>query len=267
MTLTADHELASSRTTPDDGLDLLDDVELLAAVTPQNRTAVSARLLERASRETDPHERKRLQDEVVVLHIGLARAIAARYRGRGIADEDLSQAASIALLKAARNFDPAIGVEFLSYAVVTMKGEVKRQFRDFGWMVRPPRPIQKLQADVSRAQGELTHLLGHSPKVKEVAVHLGVPEEDVVEALRSSAFARSETFLQLAWVVGAAFGVLLPSNHGGAIGFWVAGVIVSAVAAVVVLRYRVINLIAPTRERKGYPGGGAQREPGAPEKA
>ena len=74
-------------------------------------------------------------------------------------------------------------MEFLSYAVVTMKGEVKRQFRDFGWMVRPPRPIQKLQADVSRAEGDLTHVLGRSPKVNEVAVHLGVAEEDVVEAL------------------------------------------------------------------------------------
>ena len=60
---------------------------------------------ERAARETDPLERKRLQDEVVVLHMGLARAIAARYRGRGIADDDLTQAASMALLKAARNFD------------------------------------------------------------------------------------------------------------------------------------------------------------------
>jgi RNA polymerase sigma-B factor len=60
---------------------------------------------------------------------------------------------------------------------------VKRQFRDYGWMVRPPRPIQKLQADVSRAQSDLTHELGRSPRVKEVAAHLGVPEEDVVEAL------------------------------------------------------------------------------------
>ena len=109
-----------------------------------------------------------------MLHMGLARAIAARYRGRGIADDDLTQAASMALLKAARNFDPDRGVEFLSYAVVTMKGEVKRQFRDFGWMVRPPRPIQKLQADLSRADGELTHQLGRSPKVSEVAAHLGV---------------------------------------------------------------------------------------------
>jgi len=147
------------------------------------RSALSARLLQQAARETDLLERKRLQDEVVVLHMGLARAIAARYRGRGIAEEDLAQAAAMALLKAARNFDASLGVEFLSYAVVTMKGEVKRQFRDFGWMVRPPRPIQKLQADVSRAEGELTHELGRSPKVGEVADHLGVPEEAVLEAL------------------------------------------------------------------------------------
>jgi RNA polymerase sigma-B factor len=163
--------------------DLLDERELIASVTPQNRTAVSARLLERAAEESDPVERKRLQDEVVVLHMGLARAIAVRYRGRGIAEDDLTQAAAMALLKAARNFDASRGVEFLSYAVVTMKGEVKRQFRDYGWMVRPPRPIQKLQADVSRADSELTHQLGRSPKVTEVAAYLGVAEDDVLEAL------------------------------------------------------------------------------------
>lgn len=150
---------------------------------PQDRGAISTRLLTQAAAETDPVERKRLQDEVVVMHMGLARAIAARYRGRGIADDDLVQAATMALLKAARNFDPSVGVEFLSYAVVTMKGEVKRQFRDYGWMVRPPRPIQKLQADVSRAEGELTHTLGRSPRVREVAAHLGVSEDEVLEAL------------------------------------------------------------------------------------
>lgn len=149
----------------------------------ENRSALSTRLLIQAAGETDPVERKRLQDEVVVMHMGLARAIAARYRGRGIADEDLTQAAAMALLKAARRFDPAHGVEFLSYAVVTMKGEVKRQFRDFGWMVRPPRPIQKLQSDVARAQGELTQALGRSPRVPEVAEHLQVTEDEVLEAL------------------------------------------------------------------------------------
>ncbi len=181
MTTTV-HALGSQRTPAHDTLEH-GDLDQLGPVTPRNRSAVSQRLLARAALESDPVERKRLQDEVVVLHMGLARAIAARYRGRGIADEDLTQAASMALLKAARNFDPSLGVEFLSYAVVTMKGEVKRQFRDYGWMVRPPRPIQKLQADVSRAQSDLTHELGRSPRVKEVAEHLGVPEEEVVEAL------------------------------------------------------------------------------------
>src|SRR3954454_17834862 len=163
--------------------DDIDDAGPLSAVTRMNRSAVSARLLARAAQESNPVERKRLQDEVVVLHMGLARAVAARYRGRGLAEEDLVQAASMALIKAARNFDPSMGVAFLSYAVVTMKGEVKRQFRDFGWMVRPPRPIQKLQAEVSKSEGELTHRLGCSPTVAEVAAHLDVPEEDVVEAL------------------------------------------------------------------------------------
>ena len=92
-------------------------------------------------------------------------------------------------------------------------------------------------------------------------------QRDVVETLRSSAFARSETFLQLAWVVGAAFGVLLPSNHGGALGFWVAGVVVTAVAAVVVLRYRVINELGSSRDRQAQPGAIAKRDPGAAEKA
>jgi len=66
-------------------------------------------------------------------------------------------------------------------------------------------------------------------------------QRDVVETQRSSAFARSETFLQLAWVLGAAFGVLLPVSHGGGVGFMVAGAVVSTVAVVVVLRYRVLT--------------------------
>jgi RNA polymerase sigma-B factor len=166
-----------------DVLDLASRARDRVVVTPANRSEISTRLLTQAFTESDPVERKRLQDEVVVMHMGLARAISARYRGRGIADEDLVQAASMALLKAARSFDPSHGVEFLSYAVVTMKGEVKRQFRDYGWMVRPPRPVQKLQADVSRADAELTQALGRSPRVAEVAAHLGVEEDDVLEAL------------------------------------------------------------------------------------
>jgi len=177
MRSTAVHGLVGQRTGTHE------DLERRRPLTTQDRTALSERLLQEAAEVDDPVERKRLQDEVVVLHMGLARAIAARYRGRGIAEEDLTQAAAMALLKAVRNFDATKGPEFLSYAVVTMKGEVKRQFRDYGWMVRPPRPIQKLQAEITRAQSQLSHELGRSPRVREVADYLDAREEDVVEAL------------------------------------------------------------------------------------
>ena len=151
--------------------------------TEGSRADLTARLLDQAAETADELERRRLQDEVVVLNMGIARSIAARYRGRGIAQDDLVQAAYVALLRAVRGFDPAYGRPFLSYAIPTIDGEVKRQFRDHGWMVRPPRGIQKLQRDVSLAQDKLTQELGRSPRVSEVATHLAVPVEEVVEAL------------------------------------------------------------------------------------
>ena len=63
-------------------------------------------------------------------------------------------------------------------------------------------------------------------------------QRDVVETLRSSAFARSETFLQLAWVLGAAIAVALPVHHGGYLGFLVAGIVVGLVAVFTLLRHR-----------------------------
>ncbi|MDT4938203.1 MAG: hypothetical protein QOG80_1874 [Pseudonocardiales bacterium] len=82
-------------------------------------------------------------------------------------------------------------------------------------------------------------------------------QRDVAETLRSSAFARSETFLQLAWVLGAAAGVLLPVTHGGGLGFAVAGTVVGTVAVIVVLRYR---LLAAEARRRPAPGGVAGRD-------
>jgi hypothetical protein len=81
-------------------------------------------------------------------------------------------------------------------------------------------------------------------------------QNDVVETLRSSAFARSETFLQLAWVIGAAIGVLLPSSkaNGGAIGFWVAGVIVGTASIVILLRQRTMARAAQARQWRDRPG-------------
>jgi len=152
-------------------------------ITGASRAELTARLLQRAAEADTEVERRRLQDEVVVLNMGIARSIAGRYRGRGILQDDLVQAAYVALVRAARGFDPSYGREFLSYAIPTIDGEVKRQFRDHGWMIRPPRGIQKLQRDVSLAQDQLTQQLGHSPRISEVATFLQAPVEGVVEAL------------------------------------------------------------------------------------
>jgi RNA polymerase sigma-B factor len=146
------------------------------------RADLTYELLSRA-RRCRPAERQRLLDEVVTANMGVATAIAARYRTRGIATEDLQQVAYLALVKAAHGYDPEVGHDFLSYAVPTIRGEIKRHFRDLGWMVRPPRRIQELQARISTADGELSQSLGRSARPSEIAAHLGEDLEDVNEAL------------------------------------------------------------------------------------
>ena len=110
-----------------------------------DRGTTTARLLAELHRTDDEREKKALRAEVVVLNMGVARAIAHRYRQRGLAEDDLVQAAYVGLVKAVNGFDPSHERDFLSYAVPTVTGEVKRYFRDFGWAVRPPRRVQELQ--------------------------------------------------------------------------------------------------------------------------
>lgn len=140
----------------------------------------------RAAAETDDElERRRLLDEVVVLNMGVANALAARYRSRGIAEEDLKQVAYLALVKAAQGFDYSAGNDFLSYSVPTIRGEIKRHFRDCGWAVRPPRRIQELQSRIATADTDLSFTLGRSPRPSEIAAYLDEPLDDVTEALAS----------------------------------------------------------------------------------
>ena len=153
--------------------------------TPASHAARAERtqeLLRRAGR-VRALERRLLLDEVVTTHLGVAAAIAARYRTRGIASDDLQQVACLALVKAARGYDPEMGSDFLSYAVPTIRGEIKRHFRDLGWMVRPPLRIQELQARITAFDAELSQSLGRSPRSSEVAAHLGERLDDVTEAL------------------------------------------------------------------------------------
>jgi RNA polymerase sigma-B factor len=124
-----------------------------------------------------------LTDQLIETNASVARSMASRYRNRGIDLDDLEQVALLGLTKAAQRFDPEAGHDFLSYAVPTIRGELRRHFRDAGWMVRPPRRVQELQSRISRAQRELESQLHRSPRPTEVAQHLGEDLDSVVEAL------------------------------------------------------------------------------------
>lgn len=122
-------------------------------------------------------------NDLVHAHLDVAKSIAGRYRNRGIDQDDLEQVAMIGLLKAAQRFDAEAGHDFLAFAVPTIRGELRRHFRDAGWMVRPPRRVQELQARISRADEELVNRLGRSPRPSEIAAHLDALPDQVVEAL------------------------------------------------------------------------------------
>ncbi len=154
-------------------------------LTDTRRRVETARLLAR-SRASRGEARESHENEVVRLNMGVAGDVARRYHGRGIADEDIDQVAYLGLVKAVRGFDPTLGHDFLSYAVPTVRGEIRRYFRDAGWTVRPPRSVQELQARVTAAEGELCQDLGRAPRPAEVAVHLDVPLALVIDSLHAT---------------------------------------------------------------------------------
>ena len=116
----------------------------------------------------------------------IAGELARRYHGRGIGAEDLDQVANLGLVKAVQGFDPAQGNDFLSFAVPTIRGEIRRHFRDYGWAIRPPRSVQEMQSRIATAEGELFQALGRSPRPSEIAEHLGVELELVVDSLSAN---------------------------------------------------------------------------------
>ncbi len=122
------------------------------------------------------------QEELVERYYGLAGNLAARYSGRGVQFDDLFQVACIGLLKAVDRFDPGHGARFLSFAVPTIVGELKRHFRDESWAVRIPRRLGDNAMNVRAVKAELVQQFGRFPDVAETAAHCGLSEDEVVEA-------------------------------------------------------------------------------------
>jgi RNA polymerase sigma-B factor len=142
----------------------------------------TAELFEAFATSRDANLRKQLVEQ----HLRLAKYLARRFANRGEAREDLEQVAAMALVKAVDRFDPNREVTFSTFATRTILGELRRHFRDRAWSMRPPRRLQELCLELNRQVETMTHSLGRSPTVLELATAVGASESDVIEAMEAA---------------------------------------------------------------------------------
>jgi RNA polymerase sigma-B factor len=138
---------------------------------------------ERATYPPDSPESHRRRDAIVTRCLPLAEHIARRFDGRGESREDLVQVARVGLVNAVIRFDVDAGSDFVSFAVPTIMGEVRRYFRDNSWSVKVPRRLKELHLRLGAATGELSQRLGRAPTASELAKELEMSRTEVVEGL------------------------------------------------------------------------------------
>jgi RNA polymerase sigma-B factor len=126
-----------------------------------------------------------VRNELIEEHRWVAIHCARRFAHRGVPLDDLIQIGQLGLLKAVQRFDPDIGVSFASYAIPTVMGELRRHFRDATWALKVPRRIKDLHVDLGNALDFLSGELGRPPTPAELADHLGISVEAVLEALEA----------------------------------------------------------------------------------
>ena len=150
-----------------------------------------------AALPADHPDRMALRNKLVTGYLPVVQHIARRFAGRGEPVDDLEQAGTVGLLNAVDRFDPERGIDFLSYAVPTITGEVRRHFRDRTWSMRVPRRLKDLQSSINGAVGPLSQELGRAPRPSEIAARLGIPAEEVVEGLDAQQAYRSTSLDEL----------------------------------------------------------------------
>lgn len=140
---------------------------------------------EYAAMDPEDPRRGRLLERLVAGYLPLAQRIAGRFGQRGEPLEDLVQVATLGLIQALDRFRPEYGSEFLSFAVPTITGEIRRYFRDQGWGMRVPRRLKDLHVAMSAAISALSQDLGRSPRPTEIAARLGLSVDEVLEGLEA----------------------------------------------------------------------------------
>lgn len=129
---------------------------------------------------------KKLRDELIEEHMYIVDILSNKYVGKGIEKDDLYQVASLGLIYAIDRFDPTKGYAFSSFATPTIMGELKRYFRDKGWVIRVPRRIQNLYKKINTAKKILPQELQRTPTVADIADYLGEDEETILETMEAS---------------------------------------------------------------------------------
>ncbi len=126
---------------------------------------------------------RELRNQLIERHIPLAESLARRYLRRGESFDDLRQVALVGLLKAVERFEPGRGTPFGAFAIPTVRGELRRHFRDLGWAIKVPRRLQEMHLQLDGVANRLGHELGRPPTIREIAADMDTTEESVLEAL------------------------------------------------------------------------------------
>ncbi|MFJ6852511.1 RNA polymerase sigma factor SigF [Streptomyces sp. NPDC091271] len=160
-------------------------IEDAGKVAPQDARAMSKLFFDRLQvLEEGTHEYQYARNTLIEMNLSLVRFAASRFRNRGGDDtEDIIQVGTIGLIKAIDRFDLSREVEFATFAVPYIVGEIKRFFRDTTWSVHVPRRLQELRVELAKAKEQLSAKLDRDPTVAELAAHLDLPEEEIIEGL------------------------------------------------------------------------------------
>ena len=170
-----------------DPLDGLPEIPPFDEVGAVDARALSKTLFARLeSLEEGTHEHAYVRNTLVELNLALVKFAASRFRSRSEPMEDIIQVGTIGLIKAIDRFELSRGVEFPTFAMPTIVGEIKRFFRDTSWSVRVPRRLQELRLDLARAGDELAQQLDRAPTVGELAERLDLSKDEVVEGMAAS---------------------------------------------------------------------------------
>ncbi|MFD3481933.1 MULTISPECIES: RNA polymerase sigma factor SigF [unclassified Streptomyces] len=169
------------------GLDDMPEIPPFEEVGALDARALSKTLFERLEGlEEGTHEHAYVRNTLVELNLALVKFAASRFRSRSEPMEDIIQVGTIGLIKAIDRFELSRGVEFPTFAMPTIVGEIKRFFRDTSWSVRVPRRLQELRLELAKAGDELSQQLDRAPTVGELADRLGITNDEVVEGMAAS---------------------------------------------------------------------------------